>query len=489
MLSLSIKNQRVAALAAAIGLVPIVSSASSIVVQNCNDAGAGSLRKAVADAGDMGSVSIPLSCTISLQTGAIAVTQSHLTITGSNQVALTITGLHNGTVETGRIFEQSASGGYLALNDMTIQAGNVADGSGGCVYSAGDVKTSNVTISQCTATAHTSIYGRGGGIYAKGAITLTGSRVTGNTVTGEYAVGGGIYSVGAATLSDSVISGNTADGTHVSTGPNYIVAAGGGGIASQAHITLDKCVVADNRTQTLGYALSGGIQASRAPLTISNSTISGNDGYGIYTYNAVTQITGSTVSGNLGGGISSYSGALGNFEKMTILNSTVSGNHGYGILARQPNILIANSTVAFNDYNGFFGYRKNTAPYSIEFESSLFSNNQRSDVQTDDASHIQMVITGENNLVPVQGAMLPVDTIQSCPLLGPLRENGGPTQTHALQSRSPAIDAGNTVDSGASPQYDQRGAPYLRSIGTKADIGAYERNNADDVFSNGFDGC
>ena len=55
------------------------------------------------------------------------------------------------------------------------------------------------------------------------------------------------------------------------------------------------------------------------------------------------------------------------------------------------------------------------------------------------------------------------------PLLGPLPDNGGPTETHALLPGSPAIDAG---DDSAAPDTDQRGAP--RPYGPASDIGAFE---------------
>src|SRR5262245_61853071 len=73
----------------------------------------------------------------------------------------------------------------------------------------------------------------------------------------------------------------------------------------------------------------------------------------------------------------------------------------------------------------------------------------------------------------------------SNPLLGPLQNNGGPTQTHALLSRSPAIDTGNP--NGCRDQFDQFGALLLKDQrglrrtvdgngdGTaRCDIGAYE---------------
>ncbi len=62
------------------------------------------------------------------------------------------------------------------------------------------------------------------------------------------------------------------------------------------------------------------------------------------------------------------------------------------------------------------------------------------------------------------------------PLLGPLANNGGPTQTHALLAGSPAIDAGNPATPGsggnACEATDQRG--YARPAGLACDIGAYE---------------
>src|SRR5438105_15409294 len=56
------------------------------------------------------------------------------------------------------------------------------------------------------------------------------------------------------------------------------------------------------------------------------------------------------------------------------------------------------------------------------------------------------------------------------PLLGPLADNGGPSETQALLPGSPAIDAG-AAD--GCPQHDQRG--IARPQGAGCDMGAYER--------------
>jgi hypothetical protein len=57
------------------------------------------------------------------------------------------------------------------------------------------------------------------------------------------------------------------------------------------------------------------------------------------------------------------------------------------------------------------------------------------------------------------------------PLLGPLANNGGFTQTHALLPGSPAIDA-VTHNPCPPPNTDQRG--FLRPAGPACDIGAFE---------------
>ena len=62
------------------------------------------------------------------------------------------------------------------------------------------------------------------------------------------------------------------------------------------------------------------------------------------------------------------------------------------------------------------------------------------------------------------------------PLLGPLQDNGGPTQTQALLADSPAIDAGDPSgcadDLGAALTTDQRGFP--RPVNGLCDMGAFE---------------
>jgi hypothetical protein len=67
-------------------------------------------------------------------------------------------------------------------------------------------------------------------------------------------------------------------------------------------------------------------------------------------------------------------------------------------------------------------------------------------------------------------------------MLGPLADNGGRTETHALLPGSPAIDAiaeADCIDLAGSPvAEDQRGVD--RPQGAGCDIGAFERSGEDE---------
>ena len=84
--------------------------------------------------------------------------------------------------------------------------------------------------------------------------------------------------------------------------------------------------------------------------------------------------------------------------------------------------------------------------------------------------------TGFNNFGDQVGTSgSPID-----PLLGPLQNNGGPTQTMALLPGSPAIDqgvteAGVTTDQRGQPRiYDYPNIPNAIAFGDGSDIGAFE---------------
>lgn len=253
----------------------------------------------------------------------------------------------------------------------------------------------------------------GGGILNDGTVTLTNSRVSGNTV--DVAAGGGILNNGTLALSNSSVSGNAAD----ELGDQ----GGGGGISNFGTLTLLNSTVSDN----IGGDEGGGLhQDSGGTLTLTNSTVSGNV---------------AVVSD--GGGIAIFSGTL------TITNTNVNGNStggsGGGIWIGGGIANVANTMIARNLSGG-------------DCTGSIASLGHNLDSD------------GTCNLTQ------PTDLSNTDPLLGPLRDNGGPTLTHALLPGSPAIDAGNPATPGsggtACETTDQRGV--ARPKGTRCDIGAYE---------------
>jgi hypothetical protein len=80
---------------------------------------------------------------------------------------------------------------------------------------------------------------------------------------------------------------------------------------------------------------------------------------------------------------------------------------------------------------------------------------------------------GHNLIGNTQGGcgFVSSDLLNVNPLLGPLQNNGGPTQTMALLPGSPAINAGDPTD---APAYDQRGPGFPRLVNGHIDIGAFE---------------
>jgi hypothetical protein len=222
--------------------------------------------------------------------------------------------------------------------------------------------------------------------------------------------------------------------------------------STTTNVTLSKLTIRNAVGLSLGVANNG-------TLTINNSTISGNRslyGGGISNHGTL-KINSSTISGNVAfrfcitrnnchGGVG---GGIDNAGALTINNSTLSGNSaavsGGGI---SGTAILQNSIIA----NSLSGGNCNAVPTSHGYNLS---------------SDGACVFNG------------PGDLNNTDPKLGPLQNNGGPTQTQALLSGSPAIDAGNpsgcTDGNGHLLKTDQRGQPRPDKEDTGGcDMGAYE---------------
>jgi len=415
--------------------------ASTLVVSNCEDSGAGSLRQAINDADTGDTVDLTqLSCsTITLTSGAIVMGQADLALVGPGENALTLAG---GSAGAGVLYDLG-SGGTLHLSGMSIVDGDKyrsdVDPRGGCVHVEGNVVLYHVAVGNCTARGVGSYVAKGGGVYSGGLTYLDNSRVTGNSAThsgGGFASGGGVYAQGGFQSNFSTVSGNNATSLSAS-------AAFGGGVFARSASTVLDSTIADNQSSFKG----GGL--------------------------ALAAVDGSSE---------------------VVLNSTVSGNEAQlmaGMYARGP-LTLDSSTIAFNTATASVNGGGIVVGAGLQFydttaiTSTIIASNVADRPFDEIAAPAATVLTGSHNLFdsPSTSVVYPSDTIIGDAFLLPLQDNGGVTRTHALGSESPAIDAGTNPDSFAN---DQRGNGFPRSVGAATDIGAYE-SNPDVIFANGFEG-
>jgi len=286
-----------------------------------------------------------------------------------------------------------------------------------------------VTISDLTITGG-SLSGDGGGIFNDGDLSLERVVVEGNNAGGND--GGGLYSAAGSSVH---IDQSTFDNNSGSWGGGAIIYTSGGDDSSITNSTFS------NNTGSYGGGLHirGGIDP--ADVEINNSTFSGNTasassgGIRVQLAGNVnlinSTVTENTATTGTAGGLSAWSGA-----SFLVHNSIVVGNSA-------P----ANPTKDDADGNSI------SAASSYNLVESVNAGNPLADL-------------ADNNQV--------VTELQVA--LGPLQDNGGLTQTHALQAGSVAIDAGDDTQS-ASLMFDQRGANrhfYAPGASSSVDVGAYE---------------
>jgi hypothetical protein len=463
-----------ARIGARITATPLDRAPSVRSVGNCNDSGSGSFREAVENAVDGDTVDMThLTCsTISLSSGVVA-HANNLTVHGPGP-QLTIDAGHHGPA----MFAYGS--GLLSISGVSMTNG--AYGLGGCLVSVGSIALANVAMSDCTSIGYGSApgYSDGGAVFAAVDLTVTSSTFSNNdaydsSFSGRRAYGGALFAHGNMTITASTLRSNAA-----TAGGNY---AGGGGALSAGIMTIDNSTLSLNSALDVGgnYALGGGAIGAGG-IVVGGSTIEGN-------------------ASSLGGGLSGG----GASTAFIVVNSTLTANDatvGGGIIALAP-LSLFNSTVAFNYAGGGVAGGGVVIAAGATLQSSIVANNYAGAGCTErcrpdggsngidlSANGNPVTIAGANNLViNIDPAMtLPPGTLRVDPKLAPfLENNGGPTQTLALQSGSPAIGAGNNVE-GLST--DQRGGGYARTSGNGTDIGAFEVQSGgggDLIFRSGFD--
>jgi hypothetical protein len=275
----------------------------------------------------------------------------------------------------------------------------------------------------------------------------------------------------------------------------------GGAIWNEAITTLERVVITDNKSEMDGGGIMNDASntSGAAVLTIIDSTISNNaagafnaltdGGGGIYNRSGgQVMLINSTVSGNsaavLGGGIFNDGGGNNNTSTIfTMVNVTVSGNtsgaSGGGVVNdRSGTVNMNNVTIAYNTAQGGQpGGGVKRVSGTVNFKNTIIAENN--DATAPDCSG-NLTSQGYNLIGDPSGCTIGGVTTGNLtnidPQLGPLADNGGPTQTHALLFDSPAIDAANPFLPGSDPnacaRNDQRNV--TRPQGSRCDIGAFE---------------
>jgi predicted outer membrane repeat protein len=323
--------------------------------------------------------------------------------------------------------------GEAEISDSTF-GDNTASDRGGAIFNFGTVPGSSpLEILNCEIKDNTAEYG-GGIASSVGDTQISESSIIGNKATRD---GGGVHNDGVLKVAASTFAGNEASTL-------------GGGIHNVEEVEVRDCTFKSN----LAGADGGGLN-TYSTAAVSGSTFNSNTGFrggGLASIGGDTMLINSTFSANeavdSGGGIFNMGAMIGD----TSTGGTLDANHitvaynsapvGGGIATSGGKMQIKNSIVADNPAGA------DCAVSNVDF-SSIAEN-----------IHSDGTCTGF--------------TLKDDPLLDILANYGGSTDTHALKTGSPAIDAAPDCTSigGAAVSIDQRG--HARPGGPVCDLGAYE---------------
>jgi hypothetical protein len=397
----------------------------------------------------------------------------------------------NGAVTGDRVFQILSSAKETSLSGMTIRNGSkvagVFDSGGGLYWDGGndarlhltDVIFENnsshyggglylnylgfsdvVTLDRVILRNNIATTAAGGGLAVNfsdfAGFDMTNCQVYGNTAF----QGGGLYFQGSPSFAPQFVRIETTD--------IYANAAGHGGgfdngLSRTNTVVFLNCNLYNNTSAGFGGAIE-----NYGTLVVSNTALYANSaatmGGGIYNEAGTVTVATSTLSGN--SATNGSGGAI--FNNVTILN--VGGT-----------LNLFNSTIASNSaVNGLGGGVTNTSASTMNARNTIIAGNTGLSGGPDFAGTVaspQYDLIGNSSGFHTSGGPPLACVFNVDPRLGPLRDNGGPTLTHALLPGSPAIDAGN-----GGPTIDQRGAPRPvddpavpnAAPGDGRDIGAFE---------------
>lgn len=394
----------------------------------------------------------------------------------------------------------NASGSAPTVTDVTFSGNRVygeTSSSGGGMYnkSSSPILT-NVTFSNNLARMTTSqSYCNGGGMFNESSNPILTDVDFTNNSAGR---GGGLYNSGSSPiLTDLTFTGNSATGTD----SGY----GGGGMYNSGGSPILNAILFESNT---AVKYGGGMYNHNSSPILEYIEFSGNSsvsGGGIYNSGGNPKITDVIIDGNN----ANYGGGMANGEcNATLMNVTFTDNtgnvHGGAIYnawssPTLTNVTVSGNTAAFG--GGMFG---DTDSSPVLTNVTFFGNSLNVDYGAGGGMYNRGTSTSLTNAIfwgntpdqisPVNVTISYSDiqdwtsggtgNISTNPLLGPLADNGGFVDTHALGTGSPAIDTGSPT---LCPVVDARG--YTRPIngdsvpGARCDMGAFEYGSSPASFS------
>ena len=237
--------------------------------------------------------------------------------------------LNGGTIDRGLSDSGPKTDGFVIRNDGTLT-----------IIDKSDEKTGTITGGYTNAVGSS---GTAGGIFNNGTLTFEGGRLTGNRSTGS---GGGIYNSGTVNLIGGTIDNNVSSsrGGGIFNNGKVSISGGtmtgntaenGGGIYNNGNcsVILESSIMSENSARSSADAIY-----NSGELTVTGSTIEGNQREGVYMDNGSFTLDASSIIS--GGGIHLRGGNL-----MMKNGSSVTGSIGYGIYADGGNTTMENGTI------------------------------------------------------------------------------------------------------------------------------------------------
>ena len=411
----------------------LTQAADQVVTTNANS-GAGSLRQAITDVTDGGSITFNLSAgneTITIAS-EIAITKA-MTINGANTsgsgVAVTVKVTTPGT-SAWRLLTITASGSTINIQNMTMLGGSTGGDYGGVIRinSGATVNLSSITMSNGKSNY-------GGGVFLTGSTTIlnvSNSTLSNNITTGFH--GGWVYNEGSyVEVNSCTFSGNTGV-----CGGAIFNATGG------ARLVINSCEFTSNSG-------NGGAVYNEGTVTINGSTINGNsstgDGGGLLSWGTMTisssTISGNSCAGNGGGGV--FSGGTLIITSSTISGNSVTGANGGGINNWAGNSYLLNTIIINNTAASGNDIRVNAGALYAYY--SWYN--------------------GTSGTISTQATAPNVTTAYVSGNLSALANNGGNTRTMAVSATAPAAGAGAFAYYNATDGYyflDNQGTPVSHKL-------------------------